>query len=306
MSHLKRLVMLLAAAALLLSAAWAEDTDAPNAALKITVEKNMHILAAGKTMQLKAVFLHPDQVADHLVAWQVESSARKKLNPKLVKINDKGQLITSKDIRAATNVIVSAVSKTYGTKAEYTVLVYPPVRDFSIQASAARLYAGGKERILRAVTKPAGLARTIAWKVSSGKTARLQRNADGSIRLIPLKAGRVTVTATSKTGIRRQIHLNILQPVTKVTVLGENIVRQKEAIFLRAVVFPKTAFNRDVVWSVDVDSSIATIDQRGRLYATGNAPVGQTITVLCRAKGTDREVVGKKEVLVIYAWRGLE
>lgn len=289
---------------LILAASALAQEGAPAGTLKVCEEKNRHILAAGKAMQLQAV-ASPAPGAGESVMWRVTDPQGEEMDSKLVKISGKGLLSSSAAIQKATNVVVTA-SLPDGREGSYSVLVYPKVKALSIRPGNMTLYAQGKERRVWAVTSPSGLGRTIRWKVDAPSIATLKRNPDGSVQIIPRKKGIATLTAQSRTGVTARVKLRVLQPVTKISISGPDMVRQNEAIFLRAVVFPRGADHRAVEWSLDVDKRVAEIGENGRFKPTLNAPVGKTITVYCRAKGTDREVVATKEVLILYAWQNID
>lgn len=323
MTRWKRTMLILAALALLagmaMECAFSEQTPAAeestpensgeitleDAALSIQCNLNKHVLPAGGRMQFKATFAAPDKISaqagnDH-VAWSVQMDNGKKVDASLVKINGKGLLTTTAKVRKGTRIKVICQSKTFGTRAEYDVLVYPPIRRASIRPSNPLVFLGGENPlVLSATTVPSRLGQALTWKVRNKKIAQLKRNPDGSVSVTPLKAGATTLTAYAGNRVIARTTLTVMPEITGIEIVGEDYVRKGGYLNLTARALPRSAQVRRFSWALDVDKSIAAISTRGRLTPTAKCPVGTVITVTCWPKGADKTMAVTKEIVVTY------
>ncbi|MBQ9263373.1 MAG: hypothetical protein IJ189_04080 [Clostridia bacterium] len=286
------------------------DIFAEDAALTITANNHPSTLAAGKSLMLNVAFANPEKINREAendgIVWRIMRADGTAYTGSSVTISQEGKVTTSAKMSKATDVVFVATSTQFGTEAEYPLLVYPRVKSIAVKPHRPVLYVGGEPLKITAATTPAGLSRVLKWKVSNSMVAKIQRNADGSIYLVPRKEGKTSLTVSFGTGVSQVVYVTVAKPATKVVIVGEDSVRLGEGVVLTGKVYPRDIQNKDVKWSLDVDSSIATIDSRGRLKPTSKCPVGTVITVTCTAKGTDKNVYATKKITVAYARQKLK
>lgn len=106
-------------------------------------------------------------------------------------------------------------------------------------------------------------------------------DANGIVRA--LSRGTATIVATAQDGSRKQgiAKINVIQPVTGVTVQnGLYYVQRGSSANIRAVVEPRNANNQLVYWSID-DESIATVRSSGTSTGSVTGLRNGTATVTC-------------------------
>ena len=281
-----------------------EEITLEDAALALTCSLNKHVLPAGGKMQFTAAFAAPEkinaQAENDEVVWSVRLENGEKPDASLVKISGSGLLTTAKKIREGLRVTVVCTSAAFGTQAEYAVLVYPPIRRITVKPHDPVVFLGREPAVVSAVTVPKGLERALTWKVANKNIARLKRNPDGTISVMPLRAGSTALTAHADNGVTAQVRLTVLPTIPGVVIEGQDFVRKGGFLDLTARALPRGVQTSGFTWALDVDKSVASITARGRLTASAQCPVGTVITVTCWPKGSDKSVVGTKEIVVTY------
>jgi len=63
------------------------------------------------------------------------------------------------------------------------------------------------------------------------------------------------------------------------------------------VITPASAGNKTLEWSLDVDDSIATINDKGQVKIKKDVPAGTKITVTCKAIGAPESIVRTLEIV---------
>jgi len=133
-----------------------------------------------------------------------------------------------------------------------------------------------------AIISPVNAAnQTVTWLVKNG-TGRAIISSDGL--LTGTKTGTVSViaAATDESGVIGTGTINIIVPVTKITVTGANrssSVAVNNSLQMSASITPNHATNKTMTWSVVNETGSATITSSGLLTA---ASAG-TVTVIASA-----------------------
>ncbi|MBR1586243.1 MAG: hypothetical protein IJ662_11925 [Clostridia bacterium] len=299
---MKRMLPLLLIAGLFLACFASAQAAEDGAKLLVTAASGKHILPAGQTLQLTAALTDEQKTNEtRRVFWQVKNADGTPADPKLIQVSDTGLVTADRAVKQGMDVVITATDEERDLTAEYALLVYPPVKRITIKPAKPMAFVGGKPLVVNAVTEPAGLGKTLVWKVGKPEVARLKRNADGSISIYPGAEGTTVLTAKADSGVTARVTLTVISPVTGVEILGGDYVRKGEGIVLSAKLSPRLLKERGVVWSLDVDPSIATVNAQGRVKPTADCPVGTVITVTCRPVGTDDpNVFATKEIVVTY------
>jgi len=91
----------------------------------------------------------------------------------------------------------------------------------------------------------------------------------------------ITARAADGSGKKATISIKIVNAVKALAIDGPADVASGCSVTYKAVITPENATNDDVIWSVDCDSSIATISSSGKLRAKSGITMPLTIAVTC-------------------------
>lgn len=281
------------------------DVSPEDAVLFIHAEGDPMKLAAGSQLQFSASFASPGKInaeaENDQVLWSLLDRDGQEIERRLAHIDENGLLQANITVRSGLDVVVTAQSAVYGTKAEYPLLLYPPALEVRLAPEKLEIYLSQKNgAVVRASTRPANLQRTLTWKISNPEIAEFTVNDDGSVTVFAKKPGATRLTAYADNGVRNYIPLEVPRLESSIRILGDEYVRQGGTLELTAMLGSRAAEPREVYWSIDVDESIATISTAGRLRPTAACPVGTKITVTCRPRHADGDVYATKEIVVTY------
>ena len=134
----------------------------------------------------------------------------------------------------------------------------------------------GETLQLLASARPAGAKVDISYKSANPKVAYISSQGLISAR----RTGRTAITVTAQLqegggrALSRTVNARIIQPVTAVTLLPEELkVLKGYTAQLEAVLAPDNATYRDLTWAA-LDAQVATVSDRGVVTGTG---VGSTL-----------------------------
>lgn len=194
----------------------------------------------------------------------------------------KSGVITTKRVAYTHYVQVSAALKSDPSRyANFRLCIAPGVKKITVSAPTTYVdLSGSKTLQLKATCDPEDAIADVTWS-SSSKIATV----DASGLVTARKTGKVTITATAKDGskVKGRITLRVVSGVTGLTIEGASSVAAGKSITLKAVMMPADATEKGVVWSVDCDKSIASINQSGKL-TTKKISAITTITVTAVSK----------------------
>ena len=269
----------------------------------LSVKSGEYTLAAGKTIRLEAVFDHREKVnkeaKNNTVRWTVKNADTGK-TPEGVTISQKGELSADKKLAGAMTVTVRAESTVFHTTAELQVAVLPAMNGLAVEPASIQMYTGTKTSVnVRAVPDPAIVPPTgISWTFSKKGIAEIIAGEDaGVVGILPLKAGDTVITAKEPGGKTARVNVTVLKSVEdiKLSISGQAI--PGGVVTVRAVVEPKSLWNTQLTWSVDVGKEIATID-RGSVRISKDAPAGTVITVTCTTDAAAEPVIRTVQIEV--------
>ena len=113
--------------------------------LTIGVEGNIPVVAAGSSLQLKAVFgneaIVNSAAENNGVTWELLDSDLG-LNAAVAAINGRGLLTASKEVEWATEVVIRVTSNEFDTSATRKILVTPAATGITVSPDALSFYAG--------------------------------------------------------------------------------------------------------------------------------------------------------------------
>ncbi len=153
----------------------------------------------------------------------------------------------------------------------------------------------GKTLKLKATIKPKNATqKKITWSSSSKKVASV--SSKGVVKGV--KAGTAVITAKVKgTKLKASCKITVIVPVSKITLSGDSEVTVGNTTTLKATVKPKNASNKKVTWSSS-DTSVATVDAKGKVTAVAPGQVTITATAKDGSKKTAKKVITVKNIEV--------
>ncbi|MEQ8241097.1 MAG: Ig-like domain-containing protein [Cyclobacteriaceae bacterium] len=227
-------------------------------------------LHVGSSLQFEAT-VGPDTAVNKEVRWSLNV-------PDSVAVISFNGLLTALD----TGMVVVSATSTDGSdiSSSFEVLLTRPVDSLAVKTAGDVIeIVKGETLQMTAEVYPLDAYNTeVTWSVDNTTVATI--NEAGL--LTSLEKGVVIVTATAKdgTGIAGSFAVNVLQPVTAITVSGANnitTVTIGETLELSATIEPLDATTDAVEWSVD-NTSIATIDASGVITGVAEGSVTVTAT----------------------------
>jgi uncharacterized protein YjdB len=239
-------------------------------------------VALNGTLQMIAEIL-PSNATDKSVTWSVNNGTG-------TATIDADGLLTS--IQVGTVTVTATANDSSGVVGSLTVNVIRPVLAITVSGDKnATIVAVNSTLQMNASIAPKNATeKTVSWEVSSGTGSAIISD---SGLLTGLTAGTVTVIAiaTDGSGVRSTLDVNIINPVTGITVTGENnatTLAVNSSLKMMATVYPAEATDQTVTWSVKNSSGRATIDASGLLTGTkaGNVTVTATANDGSRVKGS--------------------
>jgi uncharacterized protein YjdB len=232
-------------------------------------EDNRSFVLLDSTMQMIAD-VTPENATDSSVTWgvtEVSGSATIDANGLLT-----GDGIGSVKVSATAN-DVSGVTDTA------IINIYLPANNISVTAEGGATELNISSTIqMTADMEPTGSIDDVVWSVDDINTASI--NNDGELTGIATGSITVTALAADGTGIMGTYDIEIVQPVTNITVStasGNSSVKIDSTIQMIATIEPDDASNDAVIWEVD-DASVATIDASGVLTGVSEGTVTITAT----------------------------
>ncbi|MDL2317509.1 Ig-like domain-containing protein [Eubacteriales bacterium OttesenSCG-928-A19] len=240
----------------------------PTLAKSITLDRTGSIeLSIHGTLKLNAT-ISPN-TATTPVIWNSSNSA-------VAEVDQNGKVTPKKTGEATISV------SSNGITASVKVLVYDPnaVTSITFTNTGSGMISLDEPFQIAATTVPAGAVSSLTW--SSSNTAIATVDANG--RVTPVKAGQVTITATSVNNITYSVTLRVVDPkvATGITLNRSGTVQLGlgNTLPLTATVSPSTAV-ASVVWR-STDTSVASVNEQGLVTPL---KVGTT-TIIATVDGT--------------------
>ena len=268
--------------------------------ISISAKDEPKTVAAGKSVTFTAEFEQPEKVKeiDGNVYWSVARQDGGELGD-IASIDKKGVLKISRDLQEKVALVVKGKSGG-NTSDTYTIEAVPTLKKLTIEPDKAVLYLGETEPLtVRVIAEPAdAMPEKLDWKVN-GKAAELETDGAYSVRIKAVQAGKATVQVKDAGGGKNaKMTVNVLEPVTAVEISGPETVKAGKTASYKAVLEPKKPGDKTVIWSVDTDESIATVNKNGQVKVSKNAPSGIVITLTAQAPGSPKEVKDTFQITV--------
>ncbi len=236
-----------------------------NLAKEVTISGS-NAVAAGRSIMLSASVL-PENTDNKGVVWTSSDET-------IATVGNDGKVI-GKRSDVIRNVQITATAKDgSGVQAVHQVSVHPIATDVAILKDNQK--AEGKTNIvidlskdkntlqLAAAVLPQEAAQVVEWKSSSPATVSVDENG----LLTAHKNGKVTITAAAMDGSRKRttVTVEVVTSMKELTLTGESRVKAGGWTRLKAVYWPETVSNKDLVWTSS-DTTVATVTKEGVVNA---------------------------------------
>ena len=262
---------------------------AADTALSVSAKGDPVTVTAGKNVAFTAAFASPDRVnkknKTDAVVWSVGKAGTGE-PVEGVSIDARGQLKVDRSLAAPADLQVKVVSELFETSATYDITAMPEVSKVILEPAELVFYTGTEEaQTVKAslepdTVPPVGLTWTPAKNI-----VEITGTENGVVSVKPLAGGKTTVAVKEPGGKNAKLTVSIVDPVESVELKANGAAKAGGRVTVTAALLPKTAGNKAVQWSIDVGDDIATINDKGQLAISRDAPSGTKITVTCTATG---------------------
>ena len=180
-------------------------------------------------------------------------------NPEILKVNSNG--VTGQ--KKGETLLTIASAEDPAVMIRYRVAVIQPVTRISVTASEKSVAAGGTVTLTAAFAPEDASIQRVRWISSNEKAATVDEN--GTVTGVARGNARISAIAEDGSNIRANISIQVIQnPETVQLDKAEVTVDVGKTGTLKATVLPKTANDKNVVWTSS-DESIATVNASGRI-----------------------------------------
>ena len=306
---------------------------AEDLSVTVTAKDAPQILAAGKNIELDAMFTHPDKAFEEAnnnirtsdfdeytwYAIDTETGAKieevkfkkaktaierrsredigkvKHLSP----TNHQNMKVAAKLDRVIYAEII-AESAFFHTKGSYPIILTPAVKKMKLHPDKLTLFTGSKQSTeVNLTLEPECIPLVgIIWNAAKEGIIELIPGQNGSAVFKPLKSGKTTVTVSEPGGKKTTLPVTVVEPVEQIELSTKGGATPGKAVTVNAKLFPQTAGVKDLEWTIDADGSIATISPKGQVKIAKDAPAGTVITVTCKALGAPEPVTAELKLTV--------
>ena len=272
---------------------------------------NTTVLSAGKKTQLVVNYNNPKRANEKIKSvsntsyikengvmnWSVVDAETGEPVETGVSVDSKGNVIVDKGLTDIRKVVVKAQSNIFNTTGEYSLTLMPIVSSISTDKSELFFFTGTETtENVRVVLEPATIPPIgIVWTTKKDGIVDISANDDGTVSIKPVAAGKTDIMVTEPGGKSVRLNVNVVVPVEQIELKlsGKQIPGGKVSV--KETLLPNNAGNKKVEWSLNVDESIATINEKGQISISKGAAVGTKIIVTCKALGAPDPVVSTIE-----------
>ena len=148
-----------------------------------------------------------------------------------------------------------------------------PVSSVKLNKKSTSLTVGKSESLKLTISPSNASNKVASWKSSDESVVKVDKS--GKITAVGVGSATVTVTVD---GVSTSISVTVNKavPVESISISGDNTVKVKKSITLKATINPSDATDKTLTWSSS-DKNIATVDSKG--VVTGVKAGKVTITV---------------------------
>lgn len=210
-----------------------------------------------------------------------------------MKIDEKGSLTIDKTINSIRTVEIRAESRLFYTKAVYPLTVVPVSSSIRTEPSEVFFYVGSDTpQSVKAILEPETVPPIgLTWEEQKHGIVEVSEVEDGVVSIKPIATGKTVITVTDPNGKKSKLNVSIIEPVESIELKLSGKQTPGGKVSVKETLLPNNAGNKKVEWSLNVDESIATINEKGQIIINRDATVGTKIVVTCKALGAPEPVV---------------
>ncbi len=259
-------------------------------------------VASGNAARM-AAYVMPEDASNQAVTWSIDCDKT------IASITKDGTVTTKEGLDSRVTVTITATSKEDETlSATHTLTICPKVTELEIMSDTDVIDLAGEAVTaqLTAVCTPSDAIQSVKWTSSKPSVASVDEN--GLVTAKKVGSTSILAKATDGSGEYARITITVVRLVKKVEVVGSHNLAVGERIDLDAKVTPENATETGVVWSIDCDKEIATIDASGRVTAASDIKeesLPLTVVVTAASKENE-EIVATHEVTIRPATTGIK
>ncbi len=251
----------------------------------VSLSKEALELTVGESETLTAT-VSPADATNKEVEWKTDDAS-------VASVDASGKVTAAK----AGKTTITATSKSDSTKkatCEVTVKEKAAgsvaVTGVKLSKEALELTVGESETLTATVSPANATNKEVEWKTDDASVASV----DASGKVTAAKAGKTTITATSKSDSTKKATCEVTvkeKAAESVAVTGVKLSKEAleltagESETLTATVSPANATNKEVEWKTD-DASVATVDANGKVTAVKAGKT--TITATSKSDSTKK------------------
>lgn len=261
----------------------------------VSLNREQARVKVGGEVLLRATVL-PNNASDPSVTW---SSS----NPAVAPVED--GIVDARSVGTA----VITVTTSNGLTASCHVEVYEPALGIAIDFAASGIegedltMAPGEEKELKVAVYPQESSDALTWTSSDESVVTVQ---DGLVKAIAV--GTATVTVRAESGVETGITVNVVTPVTSISLDCEHArLCVGEGLLIQATILPENAANRSVRWSSS-NPDVAFVGFYGNVAAKspGSAVITATASNGMTAKCYIDVYQGAEGISIDFSASGIE
>ena len=260
--------------------------------------KDIHVLASGKTLQLKATAL-PSNAKNKKVRWYTDDPHVATVNPSTGKVTA-AHVTEIKTVNIyAVSTDVNAANQPIAESNKYPITVYPSVTGVNIYDESSVLINGMKIVIeltdpsftLTADTVPSDAANEVVWSTSNKKVL----DVDQTGLVTPMGKGTATITAKAMDGSGKTAKVTFIVGVKSSNLellIGANNshyidLTSGKSTKLIAQITPGNATNKKIFWEVGNTNVITNIKGNAQTVSVKIKDVSEKLCTYVTAYTTD-------------------
>ncbi|MBR2661937.1 MAG: hypothetical protein IKE15_11180 [Clostridia bacterium] len=270
---------------------------AADAAITISQQDDLKYLSPDEKASFTATFGDEEKLGNNAsLAWKLLDSEDRTIEPKdnIATISNDGSVTVSKKLKNVTDITVCAYNPILLTEGRYSITLLPAIKKIIAQPSSITMYTGDSTPQTVQVTREPDIPGVpfgdITWTAGKNGIVEIVPGENGQAVMTAVAAGKTKVTVTGPSKTKTQITVVVVDPVTDIEIDVKGKAQPGKSITCSALLTPKTAGNKNVSWSINVDETIATIDAKGKLKIMKDVPSGTEIVISCTAEGAPQPV----------------
>ena len=137
------------------------------------------------------------------------------------------------------------------------------VESISLNTSTLNMNAGDSKQIIATINPNNATKRTLSWQSSNTNVATVSNGL-----IVAKGSGQATITVKSGNGKSAVVKVNVVVPVTSLTITGESKIKIGDNTTYKTEITPNNATNKSITWSSS-NANVATVDSSGKVTAKG-------------------------------------